>query len=195
MSRIFEEAVPLLARAARRLWTPEAPDSEAGCAIFSHFPKCVGSIRVLDGRGLFRRKALFAKKYSCACWKVLCAVAPNGICLWFAHLAPGGRHDKRILDESDPPAWFRCIALDGGQYLWKRHVILADRGFQGPVRFWVDALVKPMGKASGDIEAEYFGPHDNNRVIVEQLNGRIKEVFLILSDQGYRGRLTFWMTW
>jgi hypothetical protein len=44
-----------------------------------------------------------------------------------------------------------------------------------------------MGAPSNSIEAEYFRHHDNNRVIVEQWNGRIKEVFRIPSDHGYSG--------
>jgi hypothetical protein len=44
-----------------------------------------------------------------------------------------------------------------------------------------------MGAPSNDIEAMYFRNHDNKRVIVELWNGRIKEVFRVLSDHGYRG--------
>jgi hypothetical protein len=47
-------------------------------------------------------------------------------------------------------------------------VILADRRFQGLTRYWPEALVKPIGAPSSDIDAEHFMHHDSNRVIVEQ---------------------------
>ena len=67
---------------------------------------------------------------------------------------------------------------------------MADRGFHGVNRYWPEALVKPMGRPQNDMDKEYFEHLDNNRVIVEQWNGRIKAVFAIMSDHGgYRGDL------
>ena len=40
------------------------------------------------------------------------------------------------------------------------------------------------------MDRDYYANHDNNRVIVEQWNGRIKHAFKILSDDGgYRGNM------
>ena len=106
MSRMIQEYVPVLARVAKRLWMPDSVTSEASRCWFGSFPNCVAAIdttpiRVLDSRNLFRSAALWSQKYGVCCWKLLCAVAPNCICVWFASLAPGRHNDKRFFDESN----------------------------------------------------------------------------------------------
>jgi hypothetical protein len=192
ISRMVRETISKLASVARRLWLPRSVGEEAGRSVFSKFPNCVAAvdttpIRVLDGRKKFKQKALFSRKYACACWKLLCAVTASGICIWFAPLAPGRRHDKRILDESDAARWFRYVVRTADRWIYRRHAILTDRGFQGLSHYWPEAMVKPMGQPQTPMDRDYFADHDTSRVIVEQWSGRIKEVFQILGDHAYRG--------
>jgi hypothetical protein len=100
--RIF---LPAMATAAVRMWMPASIDSEAELCAFKYFPYAIAAIdstpiRVMDPVNAGWLKGLvWNHKHHIPTFNLHVAVAPNGICIAFLALLPGGRHDKRALDE------------------------------------------------------------------------------------------------
>jgi hypothetical protein len=93
-------------------------------------------------------------------------------------------NDVRILHESGIADRFQFLTLAmDGTYEYSRWGIITDCGYRGAGSWWPTAIVKKTKPPRGElmeIDVELNKKLDTDRSVVEQFNGKLKEICALL---------------